>query len=122
MKPQAYLAGPMTGILDYNFDEFEYFRKKLDQAGWHVITPFDTNNRVWQKHYGRMFNPREDKCNYGDSILREMFVLNIETLLDSKAMFVLPNADGSTGVRIEKSVADAFSIPIFNAEDYIAAV
>lgn len=122
MKPQAYLAGPMTGIEFYNYIEFERFQAKLEKAGWHVLTPFDASNRVWQKHFKRMFNPREDKCNYGDPLIKEMFLLDIEMLLESKAMFVLPNSDGSTGVRIEKSVADAFSIPIFNAEDYIAAV
>lgn len=122
MKPQAYLAGPMTGILDYNFDEFERFRLKLDQAGWHTLTPFDASNKVWQKHFGRMFNPREDKCEYGDPLLKEMFLGDVEILLESKAMFILPNAGGSTGTRLEKSIADAFSIPIFSAEDYIAAV
>lgn len=122
LKPQAYLACPMTGIKDYNFHEFERFRKKLDTCGWHTLTPFDTNNRVWQKHFNRMFDPFKDMCDYGDPLLREMFVLSIETLLGSKAVFILPHSEGSTGVRIEKSIADAFGIPIFHAEDYIAAV
>ena len=121
-KPQAYLAGAMTGKKDYNFEEFEKYRLKLDALGWHTLTPFDASNRVWQKHYGKWFVPQSDKCDYGDEKLKEMFIEDIKILLSSKVVFVLPNSEKSLGVAIEQSIAEAFGIPTFLAEDYIAAV
>ena len=42
MKPKSiYIAGPMTGIKDFNFAAFDKARNKLNDEGWTVISPAD---------------------------------------------------------------------------------
>lgn len=38
---RVYIAGPMTGLADYNFPAFNAMADKMRAAGWHVESPAD---------------------------------------------------------------------------------
>lgn len=40
-KKTFYIAGPMTGIENYNFDNFNRVSDVLRQQGWEVLNPAD---------------------------------------------------------------------------------
>ena len=113
---RAYVCGPMTGYPFYNMYAFKYVKMLWETQGWAVTTPLDCNSRIWIKHYGREFDPTEDTCDYGDDILKEMFVEDIKTLLASDAVIALTGWEKSRGATIEVNIARAFGIPVLGEE------
>ena len=115
---RIYLAGPMTGHEHYNALAFEHAAAQWRDVGYEVVTPFDCNNVVWQKRYGRDFNPREDRCDYGDELLSLMFLEDLKALADAEAVAVLPGWEQSKGARAEVLVALNMGKRIFDAEAF----
>lgn len=113
---KVYIAGPMTGRPHYNHAAFAEAKRRWQEAGYIVQTPFDANSRVWQRHYGRPFDPTVDTCDYGDPLLREMFAEDISTMLHSDLVALLPGWEYSSGVSRELPVALLFEMPTYDAE------
>ena len=102
MKPEViYLAGPMTGLPLYNYDAFMAAKKALEAGGYKVLTPFDANNEVWNRHFGRDFNPYEDKCDWGDPKLGEIVLVNQGYIVSCDTICLLPMWINSKGTKQE---------------------
>jgi hypothetical protein len=112
---RVYIAGPMTGYEHYNVDAFLLAESDWRRAGHDAVTPWEANNAVWQKHYGRDFNPREDVCDYGDPLIREILAADLALLATADAIAVLPGWRKSRGVAVELSVASSMGIPVYDA-------
>ena len=110
---RVYIAGPMTGYRDYNFAAFEAAQAEWIQRGHVAVTPFDAGDVVWMRHFGRRFNGATDKCDYGDPLLREIFVEDIRHLLSAEAILLLHGWERSTGACIERRIAEAFGLDVF---------
>ena len=41
-----YVAGPMTGRMYFNFDNFDRVKKDLERQGWDVFSPADNDRRL----------------------------------------------------------------------------
>lgn len=102
---RLYVAGPMTGIPLYNYPAFETAREKYTARGYDVQTPFDCNSRVWERHYGKPFNPGVDKCDYGDPLLLEMMDEDIRTCIHAHTIVFLEGWIRSRGGRMECVIA-----------------
>lgn len=100
-----YVAGPMTGIPQYNFGEFAHAKAKWEAKGYEVETPFDANNRVWQKHFERDFNPFTDSAEYGSRVMLDCWLADTETLCRSEGLILLRDWMLSRGARIEVQTA-----------------
>jgi len=114
----VYLAGPMTGHPHYNVASFEYYAARWRDAGYDVGTPFDANSTVWQRHFGRPFDPYKDTCDYGHPILREMFAADVALMLSGDAVALLPGWQASKGVSRELPIAELFHLAIYDAQTF----
>lgn len=113
---RVYIAGPMTGREAYNLAAFQDAARAWRAAGHEVETPFDANSRVWRRTNGRDFDPHTDTCEWGDPLLRTMFMEDIDTLMRSDAIVLLEGWENSRGATLELHLAERFGIPAVLAE------
>lgn len=113
---RVYVAGPMSSVKFYNWPAFRACAEYLRSKGHEVETPFDANSRVWERHYGRPFNPLSDRCDYGDPVLREMFADDVATLLRCDAIALLEGWHASTLAPVELRIARLFGLAVLTEE------
>jgi hypothetical protein len=112
---RVYIAGPMTGYTHYNVDAFLSAEAEWRAAGHDAVTPWEANDTVWRRHFGRVFDPRADVCDYGDPLLREILAADIALLATCDVMAVLPGWRRSRGVAAELTVAASMGIAVYDA-------
>lgn len=111
---RVYIAGPMTGFEAYNLHAFQRAQREWRLRGHDAIIPFESNSTVWQRHFGREFDPYTDSCDWGDPLLRELFVEDVAYLLSADAVAVLPGWQKSKGALLELHHALMFGLPIYD--------
>lgn len=86
-RPVAYIAGPMTGVSEFNHPAFHAAARDLRIRGYVVLNPAEV--------YG------------GDvGLEREKYIrIALANLMLSDAIFLLPGWKKSAGARLEQSVA-----------------
>ena len=89
-KPKVYIAGPISGMPDYNKIAFASMADKLRDAGFDVVNPHDTCRKIVEEHEG---SDKElwVKCMRAD----------IKQLMDCDYITLLPGWEKSKGCRIE---------------------
>lgn len=93
---RIYLAGPMTGLPEYNFPAFHAAAAKLRAAGHFV------------------FNPAEN-ANGDTSLPRAVYMRqDIQAILDTEAIVVLPGWTQSRGASLEVRIGRELEHPVFN--------
>jgi hypothetical protein len=102
---RLYLAGPMTGIKDYNFPAFFAAAADLRARGHEVWSPAE--NDVCQDG----FDPTKDKAQAHRHYMKR----DLPAVLDADAVAVLPGWENSKGARLEVHVARECGIPILDA-------
>jgi len=88
-----YLAGPMSGIADFNHPAFHAAAAKLRAQGYQVVNPAELNpdtSKTW------------DQCMRRD----------LQALADCYAIAFLPGWEASKGARLEYDVAQALGMTI----------
>ncbi len=94
---RIYLAGPMSGLPDYNFPEFNRWAALLRDQGYEVVNPAEMDG-------GDTSRPRE---YYMRRDLPHLFAVN--------AIYLLPGWRMSRGVHTELTVARAIGLPAVEA-------
>ena len=97
-----YLAGPMTGIEDYNYPAFLEAARLLRKAGHTVLNPaelFDENMKL----------PRTVYMKYG-----------IKNLISAEFVAVLPGWENSRGAKLEVDVARECGLPVIPFEQFLS--
>lgn len=92
---KLYIAGPMTGLPDYNFPAFHAAAANLRGKGHEVVNPAELpapDDPTWS--------------NYMRGALRVM--------LTCEAVVFLPGWMQSNGARLERMVADRLRIPVYD--------
>ncbi len=97
-----YLAGPMRGLPNFNFDSFAESRVKLRSLGWTVICPAERDEQLG-------FNPSgltgtEDLVDLGFS-LSKAFQQSFTDLFSCDGIVLLPGWNKSEGAKAEVLVA-----------------
>lgn len=103
---KVYIAGPMTGLPDFNFPAFNAAAKEWREAGWDVLNPAES------------FDGRTDLA-YRDYVLHD-----IALLLTCDAIAMLPGWDGANarGSVWEWGVAQKLlGIAVYDATRVVAA-
>ncbi|MBS3954065.1 MAG: DUF4406 domain-containing protein [Methylomicrobium sp.] len=107
MTPQSrpvpkwiYLAGPMTGIVDFNYPAFNQAAEQLRAKGFQVENPAE--------------NP-QPACNSWNGYMR----LGLRQMLKCDAVVFLPGWWQSKGARLELDVASRLSMPVFTLEELL---
>lgn len=98
---RVYLAGPMTGYPRWNFDAFEDAARRLREAGHEVWSPHE-------RDLAKGFDPGSDGAGFD---LRQALVDDVEAVLASEAVVLLPGWEDSPGALIEVVTAEAAGIP-----------
>lgn len=103
MTFRAYLAGPMTGLAEYNFPAFRTATAELRELGWEVFSPAEVDEAAG-------FNPKTDR----PEPLRHYMKHDLPAVLTSDVLVVLPGWQGSKGARLEVHAAVACEIPVLS--------
>lgn len=94
---KVYIAGPMTGYVDFNYPAFNAAAKVWRKAGHDVINPAENEGGDTSKPYA--YYMRQD----------------IELVLSVEAIAVLPGWQKSRGAALEVSIGRILEYPIFDA-------
>lgn len=114
-KPTIYIAGPMRGYDNWNFDSFDRQAKSLRQNGWEVINPAELERNL-QKKYGENdphdFNPNTNQSD--QEFLRKALQQDMTQICDNcTALYMLSGWEKSKGAIAERSLAQALGLDIF---------
>ena len=96
MKRIAYISGPMSGIVGYNYKAFNAAAKELRGRGWRVINPVELDART------------KKKALVWEDYLRR----DIPEVLKCDKVFVLPGWERSRGAKLEVLIAHSLKIPV----------
>jgi hypothetical protein len=98
---RIYIAGPMTGIEDYNLPAFAAAALELDALGYQAVNPGHRgviDGYTWQDY------------------LRDA----LQLLLTCEGVALLDGWENSRGATLEKHVADALDMPVHPLSEWIA--
>lgn len=104
-QKSIYLAGPMSGLPDFNFPAFYDAAIDLEYAGWKVWNPADKEGETLSQ---------ASRVN-GDPVLaqkdgfdfREVYLWDVDKVIKSDAIYMLEGWENSPGARGEHAVAVA---------------
>ena len=110
-----YLAGPMSGVPQFNFPLFESAAIRLSGMGYTLISPLETDEPDMQKMSWKSKDGVHDeqfKETWGQVLAKD-----VELIADTidGGIFVLPNWQRSKGARLEVFVALLLDLPILHA-------
>lgn len=95
--PRIYVAGPMTGLPDFNYPAFHDAAARLRKRGWHVENPAD--------------NPAphvDAECNW-TAYMR----MGVSQLMTCSAIYLLPGWQQSKGASLEHFIAQRMGLTVY---------
>ncbi len=95
--PRIYVAGPMTGLPDFNYPAFHDAAARLRKRGWHVENPAD--------------NPAphvDAECNW-TAYMR----MGVSQLMTCSAIYLLPGWQQSKGASLEHFIAQRLGLTVY---------
>lgn len=115
----CYISGPISGLQNGNFENFQKAQKQLEKEGYIVMNPHEIGKELYDK-WSKINRP-ENKVegqNYDNELWKDFMRLDIRHLTLADSMFVLDNWENSRGCRMEILVAQKLGIPVYNFSDY----
>lgn len=97
MTRTVYIAGPMSGLPDYNYPAFHAAAAIWRAAGWTVMNPAEN----FAGHQG---------LPYADYIRKDL-----ADLMTCEAIAFLPGWENSKGAKLERHVAEVLGMAIYDA-------
>lgn len=106
MTKKIYIAGPMSGYPEFNFPAFFMAQDRLEKQGWTVFNPAEKDQEATLD---------DEAVATGDAKLaiakgfdfREAYTWDVNKVIESDAIFMLPGWEQSPGARGEHAVAVA---------------
>jgi hypothetical protein len=108
MSRHIYIAGPMTGLPEFNYPAFEDAEWQLMRAGFRPASP----HRVNELHGGEP----------GERTWQWYMRRTIRMLSDCDGVALLPGCEASKGARLEHDIATALDLPCRPVEDEVEKV
>lgn len=102
---KIYIAGPMTGIPEFNYSAFNAAAEALRAIGHDVLNPTDVEKRN-----------DTGKPQAWDWYMRHA----LRMVLDSDAIALLPGWENSRGATLEFHVANSLGLPIQSVAQWLA--
>ncbi len=106
MKRKCYIAGPMRGIVKFNFPAFEAAAASLRALGWHVFSPAELDIQ---------FGFTDELRAY---IRRDIHVI-VNELQNGDAIILLPGYAESVGAQAELAVAVWCELDIYTIAEVL---
>lgn len=111
----CYLSGPMSGYPEWNYPAFDKAKEILMDQGWEVLSPADFDREMGFNETSEAQPTKEDY---------EKFARNdVEAILKSNYVFVLPGWKKSRGACNEVRIAQWLGVPVgdFETKNIIVA-
>lgn len=115
-----YVAGPMTGILDFNYPEFNEVADNLRECGYTVLNPADVDaihKRERQSGFAR------HACNTCDDGLKHEWPWymkrTLRMMLDADGIALLRGWSQSRGAKIEAFVGKAVGMDVMPWQNWV---
>jgi hypothetical protein len=109
---KIYIAGPMSGVEDFNFPLFFETEKVLKELGYEVVNPAHNDGETLEEALAMAGTPDKPNNSWGYYMRRDL-----PNVLDVDAICVLPNWRKSKGASLEVHVAEALGLPIYVLQD-----
>lgn len=112
---KLYLAGPMRGILEFNFPAFHAAAARLRAEGFEVFSPAEKDN---ERHgtdisKGNMTGDETIATQQHGFNLREALGLDLAYICaEADGVALLPGWENSKGARAERAAAEALGLEI----------
>lgn len=106
---RVYVAGPMRGVLHFNFPAFDAARDLGRSLGFDVVSPADIDRDNGVDEYA----PPSDGFTNAD--LRVFVKRDVDAILTCDAIAMLPGWKQSKGARAEHAVAEWLGLTILDA-------
>jgi len=121
---KLYIAGPMTGIPQFNYPAFERMATLLRREGFEVQSPAEMDDPEVREASlasaeGDINTITSHGYTWGDFLARDVKLLVDDGI---KAVVVLPGWADSRGARLETFVAHLCGLPIVTANEYADSV
>lgn len=113
---KVYLAGPMSGLPDYNVPAFEKWAAELRARGYEVVSPAECDNTEGQENDALRAALAADP-KVGPSLRAQYLRRDFTLLLGCEAIVLLPGWNHSTGATCEALVAAMAGLKAFEAVD-----
>lgn len=97
---RIYIAGPMSGLPDFNYPAFNQAEQRLLALGYEVENPANNPDPLCGTWLG-----------YMRLALRQISTVD--------ALVMLPGWKNSRGARVEKTLADGLGLPVYQASELI---
>lgn len=101
-----YIAGPMRGYFQYNFQAFMDAELVLIENGHACLNPA-------QADLDRGFDPNTPEEDLTPEFLRTAMEWDVKAVLQSDGIVLLPGWEESKGANVEKALAEWIGIPVF---------
>lgn len=109
---KVYIAGPMTGVKDWNFPAFFEAERQLEALGYEVVNPAHNDGATVQDALQSAGTPESPNNLWSYYMKRDLpQVMNVDMLC------VLPGWQTSKGARLEVTVARAIGLPLMVLKD-----
>ena len=109
---KIYIAGPMSGVEDFNFPLFFETEKKLKELGYEVINPAYNDGETLEEALAMAGTPDKPNNPWSYYMRRDL-----PHVLDVDALCVLPDWRRSKGASLEVHIAQALGLPIYVLQD-----
>jgi Domain of unknown function (DUF4406) len=97
-----YIAGPMTGLPDYNYPAFHAAEQRLIVAGFTVL------------------NPAHHQCEAQTPTWHDWMRLGLRAVTNADGIALLPGWQRSRGTRAELAAAEAIGIAVKPVDEWVA--
>lgn len=117
--PKIYIAGPMSGIPQFNYPAFDKAARTLRALGYDALSPAEMDNEETRSvalasedgafHYG---DGEAGSCNgetWGDFLARDVKI--VSDIADG--VYLLPGWENSRGARLEAFIALCVEKPVY---------
>ena len=117
---RVYLAGPMTGLPQFNYPAFMSVAAKLRGAGFEVVSPAEMDDPATQAAALASLDgaPGTGSANgesWGDFLARDVKLLADDGI---EAVIALPGWEKSKGARLETFVASLCGLPVHQIREF----
>lgn len=106
LKKKLYVAGPMSGLPEFNFPAFNDAAAFFRANGWEVFNPAEKDSESGLDAEAYKTGDAELATSKGFDF-REAYLWDIESVLKSNAIYMLKGWENSPGARGEHAVAIA---------------
>ena len=108
MKEKIFISGPISGIKDFNFHNFNFWSENLESIGYEVVSP--------AKMAVEFGIPEQIQSNV--ALLNELENMEIEELCKCNAIFLLNGWTNSNGSKCELKKAIENNLKIFEESNF----